>query len=467
MATRNPRFQSREILVVDNRPIRRRYFLEAQKILQKVERLEEKIRLFHSSDQKLFDQWSDLTFREHREAQAKAQNKYEELARFHNWIIATAHKLDIELSTAYVLMREEQIRWDQGDEKERQRIEEARQQREAFIQQEMRQSYNERYSYEEEEELDPKEGGIEGLGEILDQIEEVVLDGKPEPELYAEERIARLTALSDEQLFRALQNREVSFMLFDVSLNWGQKHQDYTLFKKIWHLMTEQQKFFFANVFYSVTEMPIEEFLAEIGLSPDWTSDSEEEDESEAFHFDEDFSESHPRGDPRAQKRPPVNEEGLKQTFRKLMRKLHPDMHNRGEVPPWVQRLWGRVQKAYNDKNAEALERLLKLTLIRLEALEELSVSEISDARQWLTQDLKALEEESAEMKRSYAWGFSRKKTYDSLIKKIEKEFQMELQRVLAQIEDLERQHEMLEMLSRHPERRSRGRGSGSRRSKY
>jgi hypothetical protein len=461
---------TRDVLVIDNGPLRQRSFAEAQKVIKKIERLEEKIHIFHTSDQKLFNQWVDLTFRKNRAAEEQARNKYLELARFHNWIVATAHKLEIEMPQAFVLMREEQIRWRNGTEEERRQIDLAREKREDYIRQEMQNPYNESYSYDEDDETDPEDGGIDGLGMVLDQIEDSILDNEPASLSSAEERIDRILSLPDDQLALALENEEASFMLFDVSLNWGQRHRDYSLFKRIWLLMKNEQKDFFARVYASVTEAPIEEFLQQIGLPTDWTEEQSKdpEEDEEPFNFDDEYIGETARPRPTSAKAESSNDDKIKQVFRKLMRKLHPDMHvsevKDGPQPEWVQRMWGLVQKAYNERNAGSLERLLKLTLIRMNMLDELSMSEIAEAKHWLKQDFEALEEESADLKNSMAWGFSGKKNYVSLTRKIEKQFEGSLRRIMSEVDTLEHQHQMLEALARQPRRYERQRRTTSRR---
>ncbi|MBC7370809.1 MAG: hypothetical protein H7326_04545, partial [Bdellovibrionaceae bacterium] len=405
------------VLIIDNGPIRQRYFLEAQKVILKIEKFEDKIRIFHAEDQKLFNQWQDLTFREHRAKHARAQSKYLEIARFHNWIVATAHKLGIEMPKAFILMREEQIRWNNGDENTRREIDGHREQREAYIRNQMNGRFNESYETDEQDEdVDSSaDGGLDGLDYFLDRIEEIVLDEDTEFEKLtsASERIERMSDLADEDLERGLADDEASFLLFDVSLNWGQKHQDYTLFKRLWKLMSRDQREYFGTVFASVTDASIEELLLQIGLSDDFDDTDRgpsEEDEDEAA-----FNEEYVDQPERPKKRDPGIDAAidvrLKSVFRKLMRKLHPDMHAAGiegeGQPIWVQRIWGLVQKAYTDRNVASLERLLKLTLIRMSAYDELTISELSEAKHWLKQDFKSIEEESAVLKNSWAWGFA------------------------------------------------------------
>jgi broad specificity phosphatase PhoE len=467
----------RAVLIVDNQPLRERHFAEAKKVIEKIEKLEDRIRTFHSSDQKRFDQWFDLTFRPQRQEQEDARAQYHELARFHNWVVATAHKLDIEMPQAYLLMKEEQKRWEAGNEEERKTIDHERERREAYIRQEFRSRYNENFSFEEDSDSDQSSnGGIEGLEQILDRLEDMVFESERHSDSPAQERIDRLMSMDDGDLVKALDDQDVAFMMFDVALNWGQTHHDYSFFQRLWGLMSPKQRTFFAYVYNSVTDEPIEEFLISLGLSPDFEDDSVNEkesdedlqDEEDAFSFDDQYIDPRRTRRESTSRRTPEDEEKLKQTFRKLMRKLHPDVHasesRDGQTPAWVQRIWALVQNAYNAKNVTSLERLLKLTLIRMNVLDELSVGEISEARHWLKRDLEVLEEESSELKTSMAWGFSQKKNFTSLTQRILRQLGAELRQITDQIDELEGQHRTLEMLALRSASRTRSQRPSSER---
>lgn len=460
-----------EVLVVDNRPLRERTFAEVQKILNKIEQLEEKIRRFHSSDQKLFTQWMDLTFRGHRERHEEAQNKYLELVRFHNWVVATAQQQNIEMHEAYRLMIAEQIRFNNGNEEERRKITLEREKREAYIREKSRSRYDGGFDYGGSDEDDSEL--IEGLNAILDEVEKIIFDEDWEPLTTTEERIERLMSLSEESLQMHVYLRDTSFMLFEVSLAWGQARHDYDLFKRVWTLMRVDQKDFFADVYASNAGVPIEELLQEIGLSPDWSTDENADSENDNIDSqeEEDMDEEPAFKDPQQEKSSAArkakhdattgSEEEFRSIFRKLMRKLHPDVHaadsKDGQLPPWAQRMWSLVQKAYGEKNLAVLRRLLKLTQIRMNALDELSISEIAEARHWLKKDFENLQEEASDLKNSMAWGFSNKKKYDSLKRNIEKDFQRNLNIILEETEELENQHQLLEMLAERawrPQRR-------------
>lgn len=444
----------REVLVIDNGPLRQRSFQAAQKIIEKIERLEEKIHRFHSSDQKLFNEWLELTFRSHRARHEKAQSRYIELARFHNWVVATSKKLKIEMHHAYRLMCEEQIRWNNGNEAQRRQIEQDRAEREAYIREQSRSRYSGDFEFDSEED-DQASEDFGGIGEVLSQIEEIIFGEDCEVLEKTEERIERLANMSDEATEMYVAMHDTGFMLFDLAMGWGETHGDYTLFKRIWSAMKPMHKDYFAKVYASMTETPIEDLLQYVGIPGEWDRDDETKEETEeddeAFSF-QDSEEGRPARVEKVQRQTAASEEKLKQVFRKLMRKLHPDVHAAAsdgkQLPKWARRMWSTVQKAYNDKNIPVLERLLKLTQLRMNALDELSISEIAEAKHWLLKDLENLEEESQDLRNSMAWGFSGKKKYDSLKKRIESEFNRNLRIVIEEIEELEEQNQLLEILA-------------------
>lgn len=123
----------RDALVVDERLIRRKYLAEANDIINKIEIPEIKIQLFHLSDQQRFDAWHTLTFRDDLHLIERAQSEFRKLVEFHNWVVAAARTLDTELSEAFILIQQEQRRYQDGTHEERQKVELDRRMRNAFI----------------------------------------------------------------------------------------------------------------------------------------------------------------------------------------------------------------------------------------------------------------------------------------------------------------------------------------------
>lgn len=449
---RNP---VRDLLVINDRLVRQSYFAQASDVLKKIDKMEVKIRDFHSKDQKLFDQWYKLTFRKDQKEVDETQAKFKTLARFHNWIIATARMLDIGMAEAYLLMKEEESRYARGGLEEKREIESKRAKRDKFVEEDSQERYNEEPQFETDDESEEAEA--HPLSQIMTHLEDLVLPEDREPGLEMPARMDRIMALSDDEFRFWLDDDEVAFLLFDLSLSWGESRHEFSGFLRMWKLMSHNQKKTFSEVYYTMTGQSLESFVK--GLERDGVS--EESNESE-FEFNEEFIDFGPgrRSEPKIS---PAQEEKLKGLYRKLIRKLHPDLQ--ASAPPeeqteWIKRIWNQVQKAYCSKDVDSLERLFSLTLLRLNALEQLTLDEIQEAKRWLQKDLSTLEEEAKHLKKSMAWGFSAKKDYSALNRKIKREFERTVAAVRAQIEEMRHEHRVLEVLatsdSPGPRRRKR-----------
>jgi hypothetical protein len=439
--------KSRDLLVIDDQLVRQKYFAEAHDVLKKIDQMEERIQIFHSTDQRLFDQWYRLTFREDQEVVDRSREELRKVARFHNWVVATAMKLQIEMPQAYALMKEEERLWENGTTEERHQIDLDREARDLYISSEINGRYNETHHFESDDETETEISSQ--LGQILSHLEVLLFQQDYEFESDPQVRIDRISELPDEELKYWLRERDAAFLLFDVSLSWSESQSDYTFFLRIWNLMSQKQQNAFSQVYASLTGQSIDELMDRIG-SEKKSGASDEEDE-ETFSFDSDsFQEPKKNSDSASQKKPSSEIENLKSIYRKLVRKLHPDLQASGAAEAqssWTKKVWDMVQKAYQGEDVDSLQRLLKLTLLRSNSLNQLTLDEIFDARRWLEKDLNQLEDEAQHLKLSPAWGFSQKKDYSVLSRSIEQEFQQMLNQVRFQIAEVRRELEMLEVL--------------------
>lgn len=439
----------RDLLVVNDQLIRQKYFAEANDIIQRMERLERKIQVFHTKDQKLFDQWYKLTFREDQADVDRTQSEFRKLAQFHNWVVATAHMLDIDLPDAYLLMKEEERRYENGTEEERRKIDVDREKRNAFIEADSQAKYSEDFGSQKYEDEDD---GTSPLDQILDRLEEILLPIDREVLNHQQERMDRLMALTDEQYQFALKEQETSFLLFHLALSWGERKHDFSFFLRLWKLFSKEQKAFFSEVYESVTGQPIESLVAKLGGEFDdihHDEDELEDEEEEDIGFRNEFIGR--KAQAKSNRFTPAEEEKFKQLYRKLIRKLHPDAHASQKPEGWMKRFWESVQRAYNSKDLFSLDRILKLTLLRSNALDQLTVEEICEASEWLQKDLANLESEERQLKKSMAWGFadrSERKDFGMLTRKIKREFEETIATILFQIREIRDQHRFLEAMA-------------------
>lgn len=447
----------RAVLVVDDRLIRQKYFAEANEIIIKIERLENKIEMFHTTDQVQFEAWYSLTFREDLLSVERTQNEYRKMIEFHNWVVAAARMLNIDLSEALILMQEEEHRFKNGNQADMDRIVQERQKRNAFIDADS----NAKYDEEVHSQNGPTEAETEAFDAIFDRLEEILLSVDYEILSTPELRFARIAKIDAEVLELVLEDQQTAFLLFHLGVSWGERKQDYTFFLKIWRLFSKDQKIYFAEVYESISGQSIFLLLKRIGKEANLNFDSEEVDDPEPDDQEGGFKDEFFQKDGSVRKnktsQSPLEVESLKQLYRKLVRKLHPDAQDSNKVQGWMKRFWQSVQDAYKIKDLDALERILKLTLLRTNSLNQLTFDEIGQAKIWLQKDLSELQGQQGKLKKSLAWGFTDKKDYTALSRKIRKEFEDARNTILIEIHKIKKQHQMLrDMGTGMPRRKAR-----------
>ena len=405
---------------------------------------------FHEHDQKLFNDWYELTFRPEKKKTEKLREELRALVRFHNWVVATARLQDITMPEAYRLMDQERERYENGDAETRRQIDEKRRKRERAMHEDMeRDAEKERSSARKE---------AAEINEIRD--------------------------MSEIKLNKLCSDPETAFELLEKTLSLSRTAEGFGLFLKVWKATSPRIQRDFARAFKHENGVSLEKLIEKVqaALQEDEEpasqddSDGETETDSAADLSDEADSQSAKRGtrgrfSPQGEfdlndkaSAAPTLEERLKLMYRKLVGRLHPDLH--GEMKPWQKKIWDRAQKAYADKNHDLVERLYKLTMLRLQELRDLTMSEIHESYAWLKSEFSELNREAKNLKRMPAWGFSKRKNYEPLTKKILRDFDRDFSIVLSEIEEIQNQHQILESMyyaEAFPERPRTRHGSRSR----
>lgn len=438
----------RGLLVIDDVPLRKASFSAAEKIIKKIDRLEGNIAAFHDTDQKLFNDWWALTFRSSQSQIEDLHEKLKGLSQFHNWIIAVSRQLDIEMPRAYRLLRMEQENYAHGDAEQRQRIEEARRDRDRFIREEMEREFREHYG---DEDFDDDDEDAEFDGG----------DDSPPPRTPDEEELFDyLNSLSDKRIRQICQHHDEAMETLSFALGLGRKVEDYKLFLRIWEQAPHKLQQRFAKSFSKGTGVSLQtviermrQALAEV--ENESASHSEDDEEMDEDPFTDDFIGSGARHSTSTHL-PPVDLEKLKLIYRKLVRRLHPDLqdtHIHAKQILWQRKIWDRAQTAHRNQSLEELERLYKLTLLRQKELHDLTIGEIRESCHWLSGEQERLQNETNGLKRLPAWGFSRAKSHATLQKRLQKDFDRQAQQLEEEIGRLESQHEFLEFLSQQTDR--------------
>ncbi len=116
----------------------------------------------------------------------------------------------------------------------------------------------------------------------------------------------------------------------------------------------------------------------------------------------------------------------VKEVYRALVRRLHPD--TRADGDPEVSALWHEVQEAYLGSNLERLEMLLALTDIRARSAgEHTSLHQMREVLAELRRAFLALQKSLSAARKEPAWNFSRGARRDAIEARLQRRFQADL----------------------------------------
>lgn len=413
----------REILVIDDEKIRRKAFAEAHKLIKKLDQLESSLESFHSQDQRLFDSWYNLTFKDHRGKIDRLRGEYEHLVRFHNWVIALVKMRGISIARAARFLRKEEREYANANANRRRQIEDERQARDEFIERDFAKGFNENFFEDEDEDV---------FGEREESAR------RRDPGTDAE--FGRIHEMTDEEIAEACSTRSGAEDLLSKTVYWAENFEELELFLRVWNLTDPDVQDVYARNFERKTGADFDEFLE--GIREDLRDRQKIREEARA--------QDRARQERRKTKPDPAraeaaeSSEDIKLLYRKLARRLHPDLQKSGPLP-WQKKLWERVRVAYQAADRRELDRLLRLVLIRSRDLTALTFSEILAGEAALAAELRVLEDEARDLKRMPAWRFSVRKDFAPLKRRLEKALRSESDRLLEEIQNLRFEQQMLE----------------------
>jgi hypothetical protein len=124
----------------------------------------------------------------------------------------------------------------------------------------------------------------------------------------------------------------------------------------------------------------------------------------------------------------------VKEFYRRLVRRLHPDLRSDGSVE--VSALWHEVQEAYAASDVARMEILLGLSDIQSNELaEETSLAQMHSVLAELNRSARALEKNLLEAQGEDAWNFARTGPDDDLRLRVERELKSNLAARAARLE--------------------------------
>ncbi|MEO5968377.1 MAG: hypothetical protein ABIQ95_00495, partial [Bdellovibrionia bacterium] len=350
-----------------------------------------------------------------------------------NALIALAEMQSLGLEEAYAILKEEEKRYAAGTEAERRKIDEKRSARDAYAQEEMNRIFGRA--------RDSDDGGLDDEFDDFDS-EEDIWNGPDASNLTAKQSALyeKLKVISAQNVRSQCSHDGGAQQLLMQVIEIGSMTGDMSLLVRIWNLFPEKTR-----------KHLDKQYRADMGESFTDRIKEVEEMLSEQMEAEEDFDEEFIRVDNTSGKKLSQQDElELKQTYRKLARKIHPDSQSPKDsesLKKWYSKIWHRVQNAYQHRNLTALKKLDALTLIRMKELRSMTLAEITQSSQWLDEELNELRLEVKDLRKHPAWKFSTKRSYETLIVKIRKDFQRDIEPLLKQIERLSDTHQYLEKI--------------------
>lgn len=135
---------------------------------------------------------------------------------------------------------------------------------------------------------------------------------------------------------------------------------------------------------------------------------------------------------------PPKPEQNrIKEIYRLLVRRLHPDTRADSNVE--VSALWHEVQEAYGDGNVERLEMLLAMTDLQANAAgEHTTLYQIWSVIAELRRSYNALQRNLRDAKRDPAWNFGRMQDRSAMERRVGDELRMQITSCQSRLEYLE-----------------------------
>lgn len=416
-------------LVIDDAKIRKVYFKESEKFIRKIDRLEAALEHFRNKEERLFQDWFELTFRGEKGAVEQRRQEYLRLADFHNSMIAASDLYGVPMWLAYQKLIEEEAQFKAGSEELREQILKERERRLKYAEAEMRKEYG--YD-DEEDEGDFDQDPDEGLGE-----------GKREDPAVNDRRLQEslddISALSDKELKRLLSSPVTGTDLLSQVIDLACQKDALALLKRVANMLPREIRSSFKAVVFESFGIDVDRMTK---------PDSQLSDRGDGAHEDWENDESfgfQPTAEKGAKKA--GHDLQIKTIYRKLVRKLHPDLRAERDAKvseSWVEKAWHQVQAAYQQNNFEALAHLEKMVSLRSKDLQSLTVAEIKGSQVWLKEELKQLEKAQRQLRKLPSWGFSKLKDFRPLTLKLRKTFTDQIEEFAKKITELRSQHEVL-----------------------
>ncbi|WP_291515932.1 J domain-containing protein [Bdellovibrio sp. ArHS] len=389
----------RDLSVVDDAKLRQDFFSASRNLLKKIQRLEKEYADFVNHDQVLYQDWYKVTFKEELQSLDAMEKRCRSLAHFHVHLQYVAQTMKVSLEEAYLLLKNEEVQYESGDESWRFVIDKLRSER--FTNATKTQntpSSSERAMknqahYSEEVNLN--------LGDVLCE-DDSALSGFSR---YSRSVYHYLKEIDDVVMARHLSDVSAGYQLFKESFQIAMRCGDWALLFRIWRVggIGYQHKL--------LKPMPshLKEFLTKT--------------------FAEQAAEELPRS--------LDTQVALRSAYRKIARLLHPDTQSVDMSPKqkeWAAKRWEKAQVAYGAQDHVSLKRLEIICLAEMGDLGRMTLEEIYESSLALNDEYQALRKSLKIYRRHPAWKFSTRRKYEVLKVRIRKELGVRFATLQTQI---------------------------------
>lgn len=388
---------SHSLLVIDDHKLRREKFSNTADILKKIRKLEKDHEAFISKDQRLYEDWFNLMFRQEQQEIESLERRYHSLSTFLIHLEYLSFTSQVSMEQAYLLLKDEERQYREGDEDWKFVIESLRQQRLEHAQKARASTSRTLFDVSEGSSVESPTGGPS-------KVDLSRLNRKDRTIYYY------LKEISDVSLRRHLGDSNTGYELFREAFHVVMKCEDWQLLTRIWQAVPAT----FQRRLLKTMPLHLADFLNQLIA------------ESQGTEQDTQKSEE--------------NELQVKSVYRKLARMLHPDsiLHFSEDFKKWAQKSWQDVQRAYQKKDLARLKRLEFFTVVQLDQLNSLTMDEIQESSQIFAEELEYLQKSLKAYRKHPAWRFSSRKGYESLALKVRRDFKARMSPLQAEVVNLQ-----------------------------
>ncbi len=421
----------RDLVVVDDKVIRQKVFKEVIKIINKIDKKEEALIRFEKEDQSLYSSWYQLTFKNELLEIEVQIRKYRDLCDFHNQVVAESEKSKIDMPTAYKIICDENEKYEStADESVKKKIEEQRQSRIRHAQRQMENELHEDFGFHAD---DFNDEGEDLFSELKNADKEF--------EISDEQRdfVNDVMEMTDSEVRENFSDYESQHMLLAAGVVHYLTTKESNLLRKVWSLIPGKARRLIAQNLGFEMEIDIFSLVNELNNESISAEDEEQ-------GFEESENRSYKAKQKETACKVNADEEfKLKSIYRQLARALHPDAYvGENKKPSWVERMWLQSTEAVKQNNLSHLERLWTLYLVRSKNLNSVSISEVDEMGQDLTEELKMVTRQEKKCKTHAAWGFAKSENRDKVYQASVKELNSRLAGVNSEINELKNYHHRL-----------------------